>query len=474
MSVIDDMNKRNIAIAPKPIATSQHVSPASTPSQQHAAIDLPEAIEMPMDPRYPDLILQPSSRPISVEQLTLEVKSIYSGLTLVENKCIQVDQAQVAASARGPVPPDHWRAMISLHRKLLHEHHDFFLASQHPAANPGLKRLAGKHNMPARMWKHGIQSFLELLRHQLPQSREFMVAFIILAYQMLCLLYETVPSFKDTWIECLGDLARYRMAIEEEDPQTREIWAGVARSWYGKAANRMPETGRLYHHLAILARPHPLQQLYLYGRSLISAQPFPAARESIEVLFNPTLAKSSASGDLKDPEQNFVIGHAYHFQLKFDQVKEPMQKFISSLPEHIDNLGSRFREFGAQYAIANLAALQNYGNNQILRRLFEIGNYLSPFPNLSQGMNSEGFARLKTMLPVDMDSDLALGNASFFTFSIFEIVLKRQKDRNGDAHVHVMLSFILALASYLHRFESFLPSNYVSNVIGLTPWALIW
>jgi hypothetical protein len=179
---LDDKRK----ILPKPAASaqtfSQNVSPASKPSQQHTpANETPENVEMPVDPRYPDLILQPSSRPISVEQLTLEVKSIYSGLTLVENKCIQVDQAQVAASARGPVPADHWRAMISLHRKLLHEHHDFFLASQHPAASPALTRLAAKYNMPARMWKHGIQSFLELLRRQLPQSREFMIAFIILA-----------------------------------------------------------------------------------------------------------------------------------------------------------------------------------------------------------------------------------------------------------------------------------------------------
>ncbi|TDZ38627.1 hypothetical protein C8035_v005804 [Colletotrichum spinosum] len=29
-------------------------------------------------------------------------------------------------------------------------------------------------------------------------------------YSMMALLYETVPTFEDTWIECLGDLGRYR------------------------------------------------------------------------------------------------------------------------------------------------------------------------------------------------------------------------------------------------------------------------
>lgn len=29
-------------------------------------------------------------------------------------------------------------------------------------------------------------------------------------------LYETVPTFEDTRIGCLGDLGRYRMAIEND------------------------------------------------------------------------------------------------------------------------------------------------------------------------------------------------------------------------------------------------------------------
>jgi hypothetical protein len=197
----------------------------------------PDLIELQRyDPRYPELLLQPDSRPISQEQLASEVKSIYAGLTMVETKCIHVDRAQAAAAQENPDPnhklaSDHWQALIALHRTLLHEHHDFFLASQHPSASPALRRLAGKYSMPARMWKHGIHSFLELLRRRLPDSIDYMLAFIYLAYQMMALLYETVPAFEDTWIECLGDLGRYRMAIEDEDVRDRETWAGVARSW---------------------------------------------------------------------------------------------------------------------------------------------------------------------------------------------------------------------------------------------------
>jgi hypothetical protein len=184
------------------------------------------------DPRFPSLLLQPDSRPISQEQLASEVKSIYAGLTLVETKCIRFDLAQAAATySHNKLASDHWQALIALHRNLLHEHHDFFLASQHPSASPALRRLAAKYSMPERLWKHGICSFLEILHRRLPDSIDYMLAFIYLAYQMIALLYETVPAFEDTWMEYLGDLGRYRSTIEDEDIRDCETWAGVARSW---------------------------------------------------------------------------------------------------------------------------------------------------------------------------------------------------------------------------------------------------
>jgi hypothetical protein len=89
---------------------------------------------------------------------------------MVESKCIEVDNNQSS-----PNDPDkrlnnqQWQAMIALHRTLLQEHHDFILASQHArAASPALGRLAAEYAMPARMWRHGIDSFPE----PLPQEAE--------------------------------------------------------------------------------------------------------------------------------------------------------------------------------------------------------------------------------------------------------------------------------------------------------------
>ena len=45
----------------------------------------------------PDMLLQPDTRPISHEQLVVEVKGIYAGLVMAEAKCIDIDERQLAA-----------------------------------------------------------------------------------------------------------------------------------------------------------------------------------------------------------------------------------------------------------------------------------------------------------------------------------------------------------------------------------------
>ena len=161
----------------------------------------------------------------------------------------------------------------------------------------------------------------------MPESLEQSLAFIYIAFSMVALLYETVSIFEDTWIECLGmiffvsgkrnkwltmvqgDLARYRMAIEDDEPKDREVWCNTSRRWYEIGVQKSPKSGRLYHHLAILARPYTLEQLSLYARSLTCIGPFEKARESIMTLFDPVL-------DIVRPsswETSFIRAHAILF-----------------------------------------------------------------------------------------------------------------------------------------------------------------
>jgi hypothetical protein len=441
---------------------------------QHTARERGGVITMPIDPRFPEMLMQPDSRPISQEQLSAEVKSIYAGLVMVESKCIHVDKAQASAirgaeRGEGKIADDHWQALIALHRTLLHEHHDFFLASQHPSASPALRRLATKYTMPARMWKHGIHSFLELLRYRLPDSLEFMISFIYTAYQMMSLLYETVPAFEDTWIECLGDLGRYRMAIEDEDIRDRETWAGVARFWYSKAADRSPEVGRLYHHLAILARPNGLQQLYLYSRSLTSVQIFQSARESILTLFNPLMGRSdsSSASQLSKIDTFFIKTHATIFgKTQLKDVSHLRQSFLDLLDQHIGRVTAKWREQGAYVMIANLGSLYDFGTDSPLRRLFEIG--FSSQHSLSTPNSS-----VQTLAPISDTDDVsraAFEHALTLTFSTTTLVLRRIGDKNVLPFVHILLSFLSSLSS-IEQYDFRSCETYVAgSIFEAVPW----
>jgi hypothetical protein len=413
---------------------------------------------------------------------------------MVETKCIHVDRAQAVAAQDSDtkLASDHWQALIALHRTLLHEHHDFFLASQHPSASPALRRLAAKYSMPARMWKHGIHSFLELLRRRLPDSIDYMLAFIYLAYQMMALLYETVPAFEDTWIECLGDLGRYRMAIEDEDVRDRETWAGVARSWYTKAADKNPTVGRLYHHLAILARPNALQQMYYYSRSLTCVKPFQSARESILTLLDPILGRAGAPlTHALAIDTNFIRAHALQFEESSvvkvkDQDDEPTDEFLNAkaefvgnLDNHIGRVTAKWKEQGVYIAVTNIAGWFEYGTNtNLLRQAF-----LHPIYEKAQESPQSAIEdKIRSASPADQQNPMKpsmegkaiekalekgwgtrglFRNAQIMTNETFALVLRRIGDKNVLPHVHVMLAFLSSFAS----------SQYVSDLIADAPWA---
>ncbi|KAI1511533.1 EST1 DNA bind domain containing protein [Pyrenophora tritici-repentis] len=501
-----DVTKSSKLPSPQPQSSERQQQQTTSKPQQSQR--QPGVLHLPRtDPRYPNLILQPDSRPISQEELASEVKSIYAGLIMVENKCMHVDRAQAAAAAqegeaKTNLASDHWQALIALHRTLLHEHHDFFLASQHPSSSPALRRLAGKYSMPARMWKHGIHSFLELLRRRLPESIDHMLAFIYLAYQMVALLYETVPAFEDTWIECLGDLGRYRMAIEDEDVRDRETWAGVARSWYIKAADKNPTVGRLYHHLAILARPHPLLQMYYYSRSLASVKPFENARDSIKTLLDPLVekAKHTSLEDLSN-EEVFIFAHARQFDdssIETDSfgTQKPTAEFLRAkvvfmkkLDIHIGRVTAKWKDLGVYVAVTNIAGWFNYGKDKNLIRHAFVRQYYPQTAEMSPGNAVTAETKQKAATTSDQQKEeekeekegeeklpetakewkkalIRIGNNCHFrnakalTNEASALVLRRLGDKNVLPHVHVMLAFLSNIAS----------STYVSSLIADAPW----
>ncbi|KAI8416557.1 hypothetical protein FOFC_02868 [Fusarium oxysporum] len=384
--------------------------PSCTTTSGNSSAETPQETisEKSNDQPRDEMMRQLETRPISEDQLVAEVKGIYAGLVTLETKCIEVDNAQSSnTDANSKLNNEQWQALIALHRQLLHEHHDFFLASQHPSASPALRRLASKYAMPARMWRHSIHSFLELLRHRLPASLEHMLTFLYLAYSMMALLYETVPALEDTWIECLGDLARYRMAIEDDDTIDRELWTGVSRHWYCKASDRSPTTGRLYHHLAILARPNPLRQLYYYT--------------------NPDDTFIRAHKILFSTQSEYGVRISESSRIEF---LELARHFNNQLDSNIAEMKGEWLEPGCQIANILCCSLLGYGTEhnvlmQAMSEKIENTDKIRDNINISDVIPREKF-------------DLALT----FAVETIQIVLSRKGDTNTLPFLHVILVFI--------------------------------
>ncbi len=55
-----------------------------------------------------------------------------------------------------------------------------------------------------------------------------LLVLIYLAYSMTALHHEALLAFEDTWIECIGDLGHFRMAIEDDSISDRKVWTDIA------------------------------------------------------------------------------------------------------------------------------------------------------------------------------------------------------------------------------------------------------
>jgi Est1 DNA/RNA binding domain len=414
-------------------------------------------------PALPTLVRQPETRPISQEQLVAEVKGIYAGLVMVEGKCVQVDAKQAALARDAPLGTqpklnnEQWQALIALHRTLLHEHHDFFLASQHPSATPAVRRLAIKYAMPARLWRHGIHSFLELLRNRLPESLDHMLAFIYLAYSMMTLLYESVPAFEETWIECLGDLGRYRMAIEDDDVRDREVWTQVARQWYLEASDRPPHIGRLYHHLAILARPNALQQKFYYYKAISVHQHFIAAKESILTLFESLFTGKDIPNSIFNSEYTlrrllaitaYIKVHALAFMRnRRENYRIPLAGLDNITESHSSRIIQQYLEHGYYTAISNCLACLSFGlTDDSLWKALSASNELT---SMQQGYitSAEGLQQIHEAVGANQER---IRNPNILSF--LHVTLLFVHELIGDPSI--LPFFHVALVVMLHILQS--------------------
>lgn len=186
-----------------------------------------------------------------------------------------------------------------------------------------LRALPEKYNLIMRLWLYGFHRPLENLRrcafNNSIVALEHLQDFIYYAYTFYSCLFEeeNLSVYRSSWVESLGDLARYRMAVSElvtsktshstsltqsavsqvanlsddvpmsvsvDDTKASQIsdnpvlpkgnspsvgieaaramellperdkWRNIAREWYSNGLVEYPGTGRLHHHMGFLCK----------------------------------------------------------------------------------------------------------------------------------------------------------------------------------------------------------------------------
>ena len=350
------------------------------------------------------------------------------------------------------------------------------MATQHPSATPALRGLATKYSMPARMWRHGIHAFLEVLRHRRPESQDYMLAFIYLAYQMIALLFETVPTFYDTWIECLGDLARYRMAIEEER-EAHTIWGGVASRWYTMASDRHPAIGRLYHHLGILERPS-IRKFFLYAKSLTCVLPFSNARDSLVTLCGPIVQDKSSQSSNQSAEASMIKFHAFQTiapdNSGIADVASDALTRLSRMPS------AKVRDLGVPLIITNIAALLELGSSKnLLWQLFgkainEVIQSSRPSAAASANTTTLNGNNFEQLSPSSGTSSSSLVHD--FCYSSFNHLSQHSNDRQSVRDLLPSVHTVLVWLHSIHSLQSRVHDDYSVHTCSslLSPKRFSW
>ncbi|GAA5820940.1 hypothetical protein JCM3770_002637 [Rhodotorula araucariae] len=390
------------------------------------------------------------------------LKRAYRAITDLEARVQDEHRAAQAASARGAdasegmgsgkgvriqggagtqrLDDEYWVRLASLHKQLADAHYSFLQLALDPRLPASLHSLAQRYNIPTRLWQVAFHQLLERMRHAilsapLPSAApgagadqpanvlEHLIEFIQYAYGHYSQLYEdpSIAVFRAAWIEQLGDLARYRMAVAglasrlhaaassavtggagarltaaaletraaaaaapprpadaasigqaalgDWDLEEQETWREMARDWYAQGLAENPGTGRLQHHLALLSKGDEMRALYHYVKSLTAAHPYLSARESILPLFEDEHQTRRTQPDVSNAEL-FVHLHGMLFtKIGLDDFSPVLQRLVERLAlaqrERDGDSDSGAAPFAdnewAMLGVINIAALVQYG-----------------------------------------------------------------------------------------------------------------
>ncbi|OLL24539.1 Telomerase-binding protein EST1A, partial [Neolecta irregularis DAH-3] len=396
-------------------------------------------------PRHPDPC------PVSTDLLIAHIRKAYAAACDLE-KLLHREHAHLAPPLAFPLAA----RLGNLHEELVQQFVVFLSLCNHPSATQPIHNLPLKYKIPARLWDTGILAYLDLLRPHLPDTKDQMSTFILHVYGNLTTLVEMNLLFD--WSETLGDLSRYRVAIEHDDPEDRDHWADIAKEWYLKGVERKPEKGRLWHHLAILESDW--QKIINYTKSLFARKPFSPSKESILTVFDPSLSTDQVP--CTDPLYNSFIAvlKALFLRIELDDFDAVVDDFILLFDSSNWNRVQ-------QVLFITISALWNFGaptsKLYIQRQMSSCSVELHSddvfddddiLPPLASSEISSVPENPHAQLQVESAIDIVLEKSSQFLFEILDLACQHSsKEACGAIYMCLRHMHYLATYGLLHLIE---------------------
>jgi hypothetical protein len=339
----------------------------------------------------------------SPEQLRSEFRQIYNQL--------QNNNTRVSATSQS------WSEDFTLHYAFLDKFHDLLLiANTSESQRPFLSDFVFKKRLQEQIF-----NFMEVLKSNLPASRDHMLFFIELAYSTMMTFLEEFPRMEGEWLQCLSSISLYRSTslyglFVEED---RKLWDAVTHSWHLKSSQFWTQTGEISYYLAITA-PNSLQTLFYCSKSLYAkVPPPPMQKQQIKQII-------SAPGSNPDPlDTALVKAHAALFSGKGENdFRLLSQEFLRLLAIHIERATHHI-------AVINITAMLGYGSKESFLTCVE--------ENLiADQSSSKMFERAQLLNNSTLETVLEKGND--FVFSFVYLVLMYGKSHQS----HVMHQLVRA------------------------------
>ncbi|KAJ7063093.1 hypothetical protein C8F01DRAFT_1209464 [Mycena amicta] len=368
---------------PTPKSSAEYVSASSTSSYAASMASSTFTLSSTTDgSSASSALFDRKSNPNGDERGTnvfaIQLKKLYRAITDLETKIKQEDSdeaddaGRVLLKTREGEKDDLERDKER--EKLAELIHNLLAISLAPSVPASLRNIPTKYNIIIRLWSFAFHKLLESLRRASFTSLlalEHLQDFIYYAYTFYTGLLEepTLNSFKSGWLEALGDLARYKMAVAAmvvdtlappalpaaksisdapaariDDSPSPSIGLAaarcIARDWYAMGIADQPGHGKLHHHLGLLSREVDREEL----------------RGSVLPMWSATAQARRALPEARHVDL-FILLHGMLFtNIQLDDFATTLARFI----ERLEIEGADERDW-IMMAVINICAVLEYG-----------------------------------------------------------------------------------------------------------------